>query len=144
METVKDRHVVTGPPRSSAALRDESYTLRLPEALRTPLGASGGGRESGSPVSVGQFGRENLVGLETVDQPPQRDVDSARHLLSLEVPDVVRDFRDDVVSQLKDLMGADVGAEAADESTRVLVRHVLAAEGVAEHESRHGLGIKGG
>lgn len=102
------------------------------------------GRESRSPVSVGQFGRENLVGLDAVDQPPQRDVDPARNLLSLEVPDVVRDFRGDVASQLKDLAGADVGAEAADESTRVLVRHVLVAEGVAEHESRHGLGIEDG
>ena len=125
-------------------LKYKSYTLRSSEALRTPLRTYEEGRESRSPVSVGQFGRENLVGLDAVDEPPQRDVDPARHLLPLEVPDVVRDFRDDVASQLKDLVGADVGAEAADESARVLVRRVLAAEGVAEHEGCHGLGVEDG
>ena len=99
---------------------------------------------SGREGLAGQPGLESLVGLDAVDQPPQCDVDPARHLLSLDIPDVVRDFRDYIACQLKDLVVADVGAEAADESTRVLVCHVLAVEGVAEHESRHGLGIEDG
>nr|DAQ47055.1 MAG TPA: hypothetical protein [Caudoviricetes sp.] len=102
------------------------------------------GRESQSAALIGQFSHERLVGLDAVDQPPQRDVDPTRHILSLEAPDVVRDLGDDVVSQLKDLVGADVGAEAADESMRVLEGDPLVVFDVAEHESRHRLGIEDG
>ena len=93
---------------------------------------------------VGQLGHERLVGLNTVDQPPQSDVDPASRLLLLEDPDVVRGLGDDVVSQLKDLVVADVGAEAADESTRVLEGGLFVVLDVAEHERRHHLGIEEG
>lgn len=93
---------------------------------------------------VGQLGHERLVGLNTIDQPPQRDIDPASRLLPLEDPDVVRGLGDDVVSQLKDLVVADVGAEAADESTRVLEGGLFVVLDVAEHERRHHLGIEEG
>lgn len=99
---------------------------------------------SATDGSVGQLGHERLVGLDAVDQPPQRDVDPARHLLPFEVADVVRGLGGDVVSQLEDLVGADVGAEAADESTRVLEGGLFVVLDVAEHERRHHLGIEEG
>lgn len=86
--------------------------------------------------SVGQ------LGLDTVDQLPQRDVDPARRLLLLEDPDVVRDLGDDVAGQPKSVVCGQVGGEAAHQRTRVLVGDLLLAIDVAEHESCHGLGLE--
>lgn len=88
--------------------------------------------------SVGQFS------LDTVDQPPQCDVDPARLLLILEVPDVVRDLGDDVVCQSKSVVCGQVGGEAAYQRTRVLIGNLLLPLDVAEHESCHGLGFEAG
>ena len=88
--------------------------------------------------SVGQ------LGSDPVEQPPQRNVDPARHLLPLEVPDVVRDLGDDVASQPDGIMDGQVGGETAHQRTRVLVGALLTILDVADHESRHGLGLKGG
>ena len=88
--------------------------------------------------SVGQ------LGLDTVNQPPQSDVDPARHLLALEDPDVVRDLGDDVASQPKSVMDGQVGGEAVHQRTRVQVGDLLLPLDVAEHESRHGLGLETG
>lgn len=88
--------------------------------------------------SVGQ------LGLNTVDQPPQRDVDPARHLLLLEGPDVVRDLGDDVASQPKSIVCGQVGSEAAHQRMRIQVGNLLVAINVAEHESHHGLGFEAG
>lgn len=88
--------------------------------------------------SVGQ------LGLDAVDQPPQRDVDPARRLLILEDPDVIRDLGDDVTSQPKSIVNGQVGGEAAHQRTRVLVGSLLVAVNVAEHESRHGLSLEDG
>ena len=74
-----------------------------PEAPRTPLGP----QWDGTGGSVGQ------LGLDTVDQPPQRDVDLARRLLILEGPDVVRDLGDDVASQPESIVDGQVGGEVA-------------------------------
>lgn len=135
------RHHLPPITHRPSTIRETSHTHRGPQGRSKRFWRPQEGRAGGS---VGQLGHESLVGLDAVDQPPQRDVDPARRLLPLEVPDVVRDFRGDIASQLKDLVVADVGAEAADESTRVLVGDLLAADGVAEHESRHGLGIENG
>lgn len=88
--------------------------------------------------SVGQ------LGLDAVDQPPQRDVGPARHLLTLEDPDVVRDLGDDVASQPESIVDRQVGGEAAHQRKRVQVGNLLVAIDVAEHESRHGLGLEDG
>ena len=88
--------------------------------------------------SVGQFG------LDTVNQPPQRDVNPARLSLILEDIDVVRDLGDDVASQPKSVMCGQVSGEVAHQRTRVLVGSLLVAIDVAEHESRHGLRLEAG
>lgn len=46
--------------------------------------------------------------------------------------------------QPKSVVRGQVGGEAAHQRTRVLVGDLLAAQGVAEHESRHGLGLEDG
>ena len=124
---------ITYPPALLSSERRVART-EAPEALRTPLGP----QEEWTCGSVGQ------LGLDTVDQPPQRDVDPARHLLTLEDPDVVRGLGDDVASQPKSIVRGQVGGEAAHQCTRVLVGNLLLAFDVAEHERRHGLGLKGG
>lgn len=88
--------------------------------------------------SVGQ------LGLDTIDQPPQRDVDTARRPLLLEDLDVVRDLGDDVANQSKSIVGGQVGGEAAHQRKRVLVGGLLLPLDIAEHESRHGLGLEDG
>lgn len=88
--------------------------------------------------SVGQ------LSLGTIDQLPQRDIDLARHTLLLKGPDVVRDLGDDVASQPKRVMDGQVSGEVAHQRTRVLIGNLLLPLDVAEHESRHGLGLKGG
>ena len=88
--------------------------------------------------SVGQ------LGLDTIDQLPQRNVDPARLLLILEDPDIVRDLGDNVASQPESIVDGQVGGEAAHQRTRVLVSNLLLAIDVAEHESRHGLGLEDG
>ena len=88
--------------------------------------------------SVGQFG------FDKVNQLPQRDVELARHLLPLDVCDVVRGLGDDVAGQLGGLLGIHVSGQAEEQHGRVLVRHLLTVQGVAEHESCHGLGLEGG
>lgn len=93
------------------------------------------GRTDGS---VGQ------LGLDAIDQPPQRGIDPARHALLLEGHDVVRDLGDDVASQLSGLLGIHVSGQAEEKCTRVLVGDLLAPFDVAEHESCHGLGLENG
>ena len=88
--------------------------------------------------SVGQ------LGLDTVNQPPQYDVDPARHPLTLEVPDVIRDLGDDVVSQPESVVDGQVDSETAHQRTRVLIGDLLVVFDVAEHESCHGLGVEAG
>lgn len=105
-----------------------------PEALRTPPGS----QEGGTDDSVGQ------LGLDTVDQLPQSDVDPARLLLILEDHDVVRDLGDDVTRQPKSIMDGQVSGEAVHQRTRVLVGNLLPTLDVAEHESRHGLRLEDG
>lgn len=89
-------------------------------------------------------GSVDQLSLDTVDQPPQRDVDPARRPLSLEVPDVVRGLGDDVASQLSGHFGIRVTGQAEKKRVRVLVRRLLVVQGVAEHERRHGLGFEAG
>lgn len=95
-------------------------------------------REGGTDGSVVQ------LGLDTVDQPPQGDIDPARHLLPLEVTNVVRGLDDDVASQLGSLLRIHVSGQVEEKRMRVLVRRFLVAQGVAEHESRHGLRFEDG
>lgn len=121
--------------------RETSHTHRGPQKRLERFWGPRWGRADGS---VGQLSHESLVSLDAVDQPSQGDVDPARRLLILEDPDVGRGLGDDVASQLNDLVGADVGAEAAHQRTRVLIGSLLVAIDVAEHESRHGLGLEVG
>nr|DAQ51878.1 MAG TPA: hypothetical protein [Caudoviricetes sp.] len=79
-----------------------------------------------------------------VDQPPQRDVDLARHLLPLEFSDVVRDLGDDVACQQESIRSAEVVSEGAHQCMRVPVCDLLVVFDVAEREGRHGLGLEGG
>lgn len=124
-------HPITHRPSST---RD---ALRLPERLEH-LWEPQWGRMDGL---VGQLGQ---LGLDTVDQPPQRDIDPARRTLLLEDPDVVRDLGDDVASQPKSIVDGQVGGEAAHQRERVLIGNLLLSLDVAEHESRHGLGFEDG
>lgn len=89
-------------------------------------------------------GSVDQLSLDTIDRLPQSDVDPARRILALEFPDVVRDLGDDVASQPKGVVSGQVGGEAAHQRTQVLVRHLLVVFDVAEHESRHGLGLEAG
>lgn len=101
----------------------------------------------GSDAPLGQLSQldhEGLVTLDAVDQPPQSDVDPARLPLVLEGHDVVRDLGDDVASQSKSIRGRHVGGEAAHQRTRILIGNLLLPLDVAEHESRHGLGLEDG
>ena len=52
-------------------------------------------------VLLGIVGSAGQLGLDAVDQPPQRDVDPAGHPLPLEGPDVVRGLGDEVMRQLE-------------------------------------------
>ena len=56
-------------------------------------------------------GVASTLNLDTVDQPPQRDADPARHLLPLDAPDVVRDFRGDIASQPDGVADGQVSGE---------------------------------
>ena len=89
-------------------------------------------------------GSVSQLGLDTVYQPPQRDIDPGRHLLILEDHDVVRDLGDDVASQPESIVRGQVSGEAVHQCTRVLIGDLLVAIDVAEHESRHGLGLEAG
>ena len=143
-EAVRDRH--RGDRHHSPHRAPPFQYPRRTQAPGSAPSASGGlSAQGGRPaVLIGQFGHELLVRLDAVDQPPQRDVDPARHLLPLEGPDVVRGLGDDIACQLKNLVGADVGAEAADESARVLESRLFVVLDVVEHERRHRLGIEDG
>lgn len=94
--------------------------------------------EGGAAGSAGQ------LGLGAVDQPPQRDVDPARSLLSLEGTDVVHGLGDEVMCQLDGVRDVRVGGESAHQRARVQVGDLLLAFDVAEHEGHHGLGLEGG
>lgn len=59
----------------------------------------------GSVGQLVQFGHECRVSLGKVDQPPQRDVDPARRLHALEVPNVVRGLGGEVAYQLEASLG---------------------------------------
>ena len=135
-------------PSHTALLPLESQVARTeaPEALRMPLGPQEG-RTGGSEAPfgpLGQLGHEGLVGLDAVDQPPQRDVEPARRPLSLEVPDVVCGLGDDVAHQPESIVDGQVGDETAQQRTRVQVGTLLTILDVAEHESHRGLGLKAG
>lgn len=143
---VESKREVNGNCRRSSSWRPTPLTpithrlstiLRrheAPEALRTLLGP----REGGADGSVVQ------LGLDTVDQPPQRDVDPARHLLPLEVPDVVRGLGDDVVRQLDGLRNVQIDGEEAHQRVHVLISDIFAVFGVAECEGRLGFGFEDG
>nr|DAK21407.1 MAG TPA: hypothetical protein [Caudoviricetes sp.] len=96
----------------------------------------------GSVGQLGQLGHEPLVGLDTVDQPPQRDVDPARRLHPLEVPDVVRGLGGKVAHQLEPLVGVEVEHEESQHRTQILVGGPLIVFDVAEYEGHHGLGLE--
>lgn len=115
--------------------RETSHTHRGPQKRLERLW---GPQEGGTGGSVGQ------LDLDMVDQPSQRDVDPARHLLVLEDPDVVRDLGNDVASQPKSITDGQIGGEAAHQRTRILVSNLLLPLDVTEHESHHGLGLEAG
>lgn len=123
------------PP--TALLSSERQVTRT-EVLRSVLSASEDLKRERTCGSVDQ------LGLDAVDQLPQRDVEPARYLLLLEGRDVVRDLGDDVASQLSGLLGIHVSGQAEEKRTRVQVGELLVAINVAEHESRHGLGLEDG
>lgn len=89
-------------------------------------------------------GSVSQLGLDAVEQLPQRGIDPARRLLLLEVPDVIRDLGDDVVHQMKTIARIEVVHEELHQRTRVLIGNLLVDVDVAEHESRHGLGFEDG
>nr|DAV39963.1 MAG TPA: hypothetical protein [Caudoviricetes sp.] len=82
--------------------------------------------------------------FDTVDQPSQRNVNPARCLLPLELPDVVRGLGDDVAYQLESLRNVQIDGEEGHQRVRVLVGDVLVVLDVAEHESCPGFGLEGG
>ena len=84
------------------------------------------------------------LSLDAVEQLSQRDVDSARHLLPFEGPDVVHGLGDEVVCQLEGVRDVRVGGEGAHQRARVLVGDLIVVFDIAEHESHHGLGLEGG
>lgn len=64
-------------------------------------------------VLLGTDGSAGRLGLDTAEQPPQRDVDSVRHFLPLEGPDIVHGLGDEVVRQLKGVRDVRVGGVSA-------------------------------
>ena len=97
-----------------------------------------------SQCEGGAGGSVDQLGLDAVDQPPQRDVDPARRLLTLEVSDVVRGLGDDVACQLEGIRNVQIDGEEGHQRVRVLVGDLLVVFDVAEHESRLGLRFEGG
>lgn len=103
--------------------------------LEDGVGEIGVRGEAGDSVGqLGQLGLEGFVCLGTVDQPPQRDVDPARHFLPLEVPDVARGLGYEGVNQLERFVGIEVGHEESQCRTQVPVGDLLAIFDVAERE----------
>lgn len=90
-----------------------------------------------------QLSHEGPIGLDMVDQLPQRGADPTRHLLPLEVPDIVRGISGEGVDQLERFVRVEVEHEESQRRTQVPVGGLLVVFGVAEREGQHDLRLGG-